>query len=100
LPADARPVNEAGAIVYALWVGSADATLPAFAEQEFAAGNQHYLTTGSAQVDGQDLADLIWYTTEHGCGNDAQTEKVVVICAPTTFTTTARSTWTCELHRR
>ena len=57
-PAESRSVNENAATIYPLWDGAADATPPTFAGKSFTPGHQPYLTIGSAQVDGQDVADL------------------------------------------
>lgn len=80
-PAANRPTNETGAVIYPLWDGEADAKPSEFAGQTFPAGHQHYLTTQSAQVDGQDLADLIRHITEHGYGL-ALNEKVIILVHP------------------
>lgn len=77
----ARPVNDVGATIYGLWDGSTDSTPPAFAGQTFAAGHDHYLTSQSAQIDGQDLADLTRHITHHGYGLSA-TERVVLLVHP------------------
>lgn len=77
----ARPVKETGAVIYPLWDGAADSIPPAYAGQTFSAGHQHYLTTQSTQVDGQDLADLIRHITEHGYGTAAN-EQVVILVHP------------------
>lgn len=76
-----RPVNEVGATIYGLWDGSTDSAPPPFAGQAFAAGHNHYLTSQSAQIDGQDLADLTRHITHHGYGLGS-TERVVILVHP------------------
>lgn len=76
-----RPTNEDGTPIYSLYDGEADSTPPSFAGKTFAAGHQHYLTSGATAVDGQDVADLVKHITEHGYGI-GPSEKVVVIVHP------------------
>lgn len=75
-----RPTNEDGTPIYSLYDGETDSTPPSFAGKTFAAGHQHYLTSGAATVDGQDVADIVRHITEHGYG--IGTDKVIVIVHP------------------
>lgn len=76
-----RPVNDTGATIFPLWDGETDAKPPAYAGHEFAAGHNHFLTTGSVDFDGADLAALIRTITEHGYGVNG-TDQIVVLMHP------------------
>lgn len=76
-----RPVNEGGATIYPLWDGESDAKPPAYAGHEFAPGHNHYLTTGSADLAGTNLAALVRTITEHGYGVNGS-ERIVVLMNP------------------
>lgn len=76
-----RPVNEDGISIYALYDGEADSTPPDYANASFSAGHQHYLTTGSAAIDGVDLRDLVRHVTHHGFGV-GNGSTVIVLCNP------------------
>ena len=76
-----RPTNDEGTQIYALYDGSADSKPPSFAGQTFASGHDHYLVSGAATVDGQDLSDLIKTIQHHGHGING-TEKIVILVNP------------------
>jgi len=77
-----RPVNEDGVPIFALYDGDTDATPPDFAGQSFAAGHQHYLTSGATVIDGTDLKDVIKHVTHHGFGI-GDGSRVIILCHPT-----------------
>jgi len=78
----ARPVNENGVAILPLWDGETDSTPPEYAGQTFAAGHQHYLTSGATTIDGGDLATLINHVAHHGYGID-NGSRIVIMCHPT-----------------
>ncbi len=72
--------NEKGTAVYPLW--NADSVVPpAFAGNTFAGTHTHYLTTNSANIDGEDIKDLITHITHHGYGTNPG-ERVIVLANP------------------
>ena len=73
-------VNENGVTVYPLWDGTVGENPPSFAGQTFST-HQHYLTSGSATIDGVDLRDLINHVQHHGYGV-GNGEKVIILRNP------------------
>lgn len=59
--------NEDGVPVYGLYNGD-DTAPPRVGFRTFAAGHDHYLTSGSAAPDGSDLDDMARHIREHGYG--------------------------------
>ncbi|HEX4443250.1 MAG TPA: hypothetical protein VHZ81_06735 [Galbitalea sp.] len=76
-----RFVNEEGASIYSLYAGSSDDAPPSFAGKTFSSDHNHYLVSGAATVDGQDLDDLISTIAEHGFGINVG-EKIVILVHP------------------
>ncbi|MCW2526042.1 MAG: hypothetical protein JWM76_902 [Pseudonocardiales bacterium] len=63
-----RDFTEDGVSVYGLWDGDTDSTPPDFAGTSFAAGHQHYLTSGATLLDSGDVEALITHVAHHGFG--------------------------------
>lgn len=71
-------VNENGTPVYGLW--NADGSVPPpFNGRTFDGAHSHYLTTGSAALDGADLSAAINHVTHHGYGRPPAS-RVIVFC--------------------
>jgi hypothetical protein len=71
-------VNEDGTPIQPLWNG--DGTVPPpFANNTFAGVHSHYMTTGSATFDPQDLEDLIGTVEHHGYGLRTNGDRIVVL---------------------
>jgi hypothetical protein len=60
--------NEDGRTVYGLWTGTDGMTPPRHAFRTFDDTHSHYMTSGSADVEGADLDALVSNITEHGYG--------------------------------
>lgn len=78
---ETRMVNEQGTQVFSLYDGGVDSKPPAFAGRTFSANHQHYLVSGAAVVDGQDIVDLTRHVREHGYGING-VERIVVLVHP------------------
>src|SRR5690606_7061834 len=76
-----RPTNEQGVDIFSLYDGSSDSKPPTFAGKTFSSGHTHYLVSGAATVDGQDLSDLVDHVTEHGYAVNGR-ERIVVLVHP------------------
>lgn len=76
-----RPVNEQGVDIFSLYDGSTDSKPPAFGGKTFTSGHSHYLVSGAATIDGQDLSDLIDHVTEHGYAVNGS-ERIVILVHP------------------
>jgi hypothetical protein len=63
----AEAANEWGYTCYGLWSGDG-MTPPPYLGKVFDGNHNHYLTTGSATIDSQDIEDAIHHITEHGYG--------------------------------
>jgi hypothetical protein len=75
-----RPENQEAVGIYSLYAG--ELTPPSFLGQTFASSHQHYMVSGAATVDGQDLADLIETIQEHGHGLRASNDRIVIFVHP------------------
>lgn len=60
--------NEAGIPCYGLWTGADGITPPAALGTTFSASTNHYLTTGAATIDSQDIEGLIRLITDKNYG--------------------------------
>lgn len=77
----ANRVNSEGLNVYALL--NADGTVPPeYAGQAFAGTHSHYLTSGAAVVDGNDVVDVTRHVLHHGYGDQSRGGRVVVFVHP------------------
>lgn len=76
-----RSINEVGASIYSLYSGSSDDIPPQYAGRTFSSGHTHYLTSGAATVDGQDLEDVIEHIAHHGFGIGSN-ERIVLLVHP------------------
>jgi hypothetical protein len=76
-----RSINENGVPILSLYAGSTDDAPPSFAGRTFAPGHNHYLVSGAATIDGQDLEDVIEHITHHGYGIGTA-ERVVILVHP------------------
>lgn len=74
-----RPVTEDGVSIFPIYDGEADSQPPEVAGQTFAAGHQHFLTSGASTIDGTDLKDLIKHVQHHGFGV-GDGSQVIVMC--------------------
>ena len=73
--------NPEGLTVYGLH--NNDGTIPPeFAGVTFAGTHDHYLISGAATVDGNDVIDVTRHVTHHGYGDQARGSRVVVFCHP------------------
>lgn len=80
LMSNVNRTNEDGHTVFALW--NADGQVPPdYAGEEFDGTHTHYLTTGSTDVDGTDLRDLITHITQHGYATEPG-ERVLILVNP------------------
>jgi len=77
----ANRVNPEGLTVYALL--NADGTVPPeHAGTTFTGSHDHYLVSGAATADGQDVVDLTRHVLHHGYGDASRGSRVVVFCHP------------------
>ncbi|MDN4473567.1 hypothetical protein [Demequina zhanjiangensis] len=76
-----RPVNPEGQSIYSLYAGSTDDAPPEFKGRTFATGHNHYLVSGAATVDGQDLEDAIEHVAHHGYGVGPG-ERIILLVHP------------------
>jgi hypothetical protein len=61
-----REFNEDGTTIFPLYDGETDSTPPDFAGASFAAGHQHYLTSGATLLDSGDVEALLNHVLHHG----------------------------------
>lgn len=76
-----RELNEIDAPIHSLYAGSSDDAPPSFAGRTFSASHNHYLVSGAADIDGQDLEDVIAHIAEHGHGINPG-ERIVLLVHP------------------
>lgn len=73
--------NEEGLTVYPLY--SNDGTVPPeYAGIVHTSTHTHYLVSGAATVDGNDVVELTRHVTHHGYGDPARGGRIVVFCHP------------------
>lgn len=78
---NAVTVNGEGLNVYPLY--AADGAIPPeHAGITFDGNHTHYLSSGAAVVDGNDVVELTRHVQHHGHGNPAEGGRVVVFCHP------------------
>jgi hypothetical protein len=77
--AASRRTNDVGAPIYSLYAGSADDAPPSFKGRSFGSGHTHYLVSGSTEIDGQDLDDVIEHVAHHGYGIGSGEQIVLVV---------------------
>jgi hypothetical protein len=68
--------NEWGHTVYPLWSNDG-LTPPSFAGKEFTSNHTHYLVSGAAEIDSNDLEQAYENVQEHGYGVDAPSQLIV-----------------------
>ena len=80
---NAAPVlNEWQHTCYGLWSGDGMVP-PDYLGQTFTGTHSHYLTSGSVNIDSQDIEDMIHHVTEHGYGRlGAQGGQLVILAHP------------------
>jgi hypothetical protein len=71
--------NEDGRTVYGLWTGDDGMAPPRHAFRTFDDTHSHYLTSGSADVEGADLDALMMNVTEHGYGLRAGSRLILFL---------------------
>lgn len=71
-------VNENDTTVYSLYNGDGMVP-PPFSGKVFDGSHNHYVTTGSATLAGEDVAGLIRHVTEHGYGTTSGARVVVLV---------------------
>lgn len=81
--AGSRATNENSVPIYDLWDGSDGEVPPSYAGKTFTSAHTHYLTTGTATLDGGDLKDLIDTVQEHGYGLRESGEQIVLMMSYT-----------------
>jgi hypothetical protein len=74
-------INPEGLAVFPLW-NADNQTPPPWAGMPFTGDHTHYLVSGSATVDGNDLVDLTRHIAHHGYGDTARGARIVVLCHP------------------
>lgn len=73
--------NPEGLPVYPLY--NADGTVPPeYAAVTFSGSHTHYLVSGAATVDGNDVVELTRHVAHHGYGDAARGARVIVFCHP------------------
>lgn len=77
---DGGGTNSDGTAIVPLWNGTDDRTPPEFDGKAFEATHNHYLTSQSVDVDGEDLKDLINHVQEHGYG--AGSDQMLILVHP------------------
>lgn len=70
--------NEWGHTVYSLFNGDAQVP-PAYLGKNFTAPHQHYLTSGSTDIDSNDVETLIRLVTEHGFGVEPGSQIICLV---------------------
>lgn len=78
---NAVTVNPEGLNVYPLYAADG-AVPPEHAGITFDGAHTHYLSSGAAVVDGNDVVELTRHVQHHGHGNPAEGGRVVVFCHP------------------
>jgi len=80
---NAAPVlNEWQHTCYGLWSGDGMVP-PDYLGQTFTGSHTHYLTSGSATIDSQDIEDMIHHITEHAHGRlGAQGGQLIILAHP------------------
>lgn len=74
-------VNEDGTPIKSLWNGD-DAIPPPYAANTFSGLHSHYMTTGTATLDPQDVETLIDQLQHHGYGLAENGDRVIVLVNP------------------
>ncbi len=77
----AQRMNPEGIAVFPLWNADSQ-TPPPWAGLSFAGDHTHYLVSGAAAVDGNDVIDLTRQIAHHGYGDVARGSRIVVLCHP------------------
>jgi hypothetical protein len=72
-------LNELGHRVFGLWTGTDGLTPPAYLGKNFPSNTSHYFPTGAAQIDSQDIEDLINLVSSKGYAENAQ---LVILANP------------------
>lgn len=75
----ARATNPEDQTRYSLYSGQTDDTPPVYKGRTFTAAHTHYLTTQSADMDGNDLEVVIEHVAHHGYGVEAGEQLVVIV---------------------
>lgn len=76
-----RVENPEGQSIYSLYAGSSDDAPPEYKGRTFATGHTHYVVSGAATVDGQDLEDATEHVAHHGHGVNPG-EQIVLLVHP------------------
>lgn len=72
--------NEHATPVFGLWNGSGTMVPPSYMGTSFAASHQHYLVSGAASLDSEDVEVLINHLQEHGYGLEPGT-RILILCS-------------------